>query len=294
MKNKLLLNTVLLFLMLSWNSNAQNISSSEKTSLLWKIESDTMETTSYLFGTMHLIPREKFFFPDTLDSLVTHSDQLVMEIGGLEEQMKAVKFMMLDSGNVFDYFSKAQRDSLFNYSKEKLGYTEEQMRAMFGKMKPMVIMQMLTKEAFGESPASYEMTISTIAKQNEIPVLGLETIEEQVAIFDRLSMEEQVQMVMDAMADTSGNNQMDQLIVMYLSQDIDKLYEFTSQSELGGPSFEDDFIINRNQKWIPQLIEFMHGSNQLFIAVGAAHLGGENGLVELLREQGLRLTPVEL
>ncbi|MGM0480097.1 MAG: TraB/GumN family protein [Bacteroidota bacterium] len=294
MKNKLLI--ILFFSVVgsSWLCRAQEQQSTERSSLLWKIESDTMETPSYLFGTMHLIPREKFFFPDTLDTLITHSDQLVMEIGGLDEQMKAMKLMMLDSGNVFDYFTEAQRDSLFDFSQEKLGYNEEQMRAMFGKMKPMVLLQMMTKQAFGESPASYEMKISTIAKQNEIPVAGLETVEEQVGIFDQLSMEEQVQMVMETMADTSGNEQMERMIEMYLEQDIDELFQFTRQAEFGGPSFEDDFILTRNKNWIPQLIALMNGKKQLFVAVGAAHLGGEKGVVQLLRESGFKLTPVHL
>src|SRR5690554_5249786 len=68
------------------------------TSLLWEITGKKVKSPSYVFGTMHMIPNDDFLFPETLEEKVKESEILVMEIGGLSEQMKAMHLMMLDSG----------------------------------------------------------------------------------------------------------------------------------------------------------------------------------------------------
>lgn len=274
---------------------SQDTTSTERTSsLLWEISGKKVKSPSYIFGTMHLIPKDQFLFPKSLQEKVEEADLLVMEIGGLSEQMKGMQLMMLEEGNLFDFFSEEQADSIYTYSEENLGYTEEQLNLMFGKMKPFVLIQLMTKDAFGENPASYEMSLEKIAKEKEITVEGLETIEEQMALFDSIPMEDQVEMVMSSLrnADSSAV-ETQKLIDAYLKQDIDALHDYMQQSESNMETFEDDFLNTRNKNWIPQIKKFVK-KNKTFIAVGAGHLGGEKGVIELLRKEGYTLTPVEL
>ena len=278
-----------------FNGFSQDTTSTDRTSsLLWEISGKKVKSPSYIFGTMHLIPKDQFLFPESLQEKVRNADLLVMEIGGLSEQMKGMQLMMLDEGNLFDFFSEDQADSIYDYSEENLGYSEEQLNTMFGKMKPFVLIQLMTKNAFGESPASYEMSLEKIAKEKEIPVEGLETIEEQMALFDSIPMEDQVEMVMSSLrnADSSAV-ETQKLIDAYLEQDIDALHRYMQQSESNMETFEDDFLNKRNENWVPQIKKFVK-KNKIFIAVGAGHLGGEKGVIELLRKEGYTLTPVEL
>jgi hypothetical protein len=263
-------------------------------SLLWEVTGKKVKSPSYIFGTMHLIPNDDFLFPETLKDKVKASDILVMEIGGLGEQMKAMKLMMLDSGTMFDYFTEEQLDSIFTYTKENLGFEEAQMRMAFGKMKPFVLLQLFTKDAFGENPQSYEMSLEKIAKANEIEVLGLETIEEQMGFIDNLSSDDQVNMIMEALrSGDDGEEEMKKLIDIYLSQDINKIHSFAVNSDVSSPEFEEDFLNNRNKNWITPIKKIIK-KNKAFIAVGAAHLGGPNGVIELLKAEGYTLTPVKL
>ncbi|PHR46258.1 MAG: hypothetical protein COA32_11940 [Fluviicola sp.] len=274
---------------------SQDTTSTERTSsLLWEISGKKVKSPSYIFGTMHLIPKDQFLFPESLQDKVKNADLLVMEIGGLSEQMKGMQLMMLEEGNLFDFFTQEQADSIFTYSEENLGYTEEQLRTMFGKMKPFVLIQLMTKNSFGESPASYEMSLEKIAKENETSVEGLETIEEQMALFDNIPMEEQVEMVMSSLrnADSSAV-ETQKLIDAYLNQDIDSLHQYMKQSDSEMSGFEDDFLNKRNKNWIPLIKQYIK-KNKTFIAVGAGHLGGEKGVIELLRQEGYTLTPIEL
>lgn len=266
----------------------------DSSSLLWEISGKKVKSPSYIFGTMHIIPNEDFLFPESLKSKVKKSDVLVMEIGGLSEQMKAMNMMMLDSGSMFDYFNEAQQDSIFDYTEEHLGFSEEQMKMAFGKMKPFVLMQLFTKEAFGNNPASYEMTLEQIAKSEEIEVQGLETIEEQMGFIDKLSPEEQVNMIMETLrSEDKGMSQTRELIDIYLTQDIEKIYQYTITSDMSSPEFEEEFLVKRNKAWIKPIRKLIK-KNKSFIGVGAAHLGGPDGVIQLLKNEGYTLTPVKL
>src|SRR5690554_4710223 len=263
-------------------------------SLLWEVTGKKVKSPSYIFGTMHLIPNDDFLFPETLKEKVQGSDILVMEIGGLSEQMKAMQLMMLDTGTMFDYFNKEQLDSLFTYTETELGFDEAKMRMAFGKMKPFVLLQLFTKDAFGENPQSYEMSLEKIAKANEIEVLGLETVEEQIGFIDNLSSKEQVDMIMEALrSGDTGEIEMRKLIEVYLSQDIDEIHKYATTSDMSSPEFEEDFLNKRNKNWIAPIQKIIK-KNKAFIAVGAAHLGGPQGVIELLKAEGYTLTPVKL
>jgi uncharacterized protein YbaP (TraB family) len=219
-----------------------------------------------------------------------------MEIGGISEDVNLIKYMMLDTGNVFNYFTDEQLDSLFEYTEKELGYDEENMRMMFSKMKPLVIMQLMTKNTFGENPESYELTLEKIAKGDSIEIQGLETIEDQVAIFDKISIEKQVDMLVASLnanySDVDSTSSVE-IIEVFLTQDIDSIYRYTKTAggEMG--NMEKDFLTDRNQNWIPQIRKFIK-RNKCFIAVGAGHLGGPNGVIQLLRNEGYELTPVKL
>ena len=266
----------------------------ESSSLLWEIKGKKVKSPSYLFGTMHLIPQENFLFPESLKEKVKHSELLIMEIGGIVEQLSAVQFMMLKEGSLFDFFSKEQRDSLFHYFENTLNQDSSTVVSRYSKMKPMVLLQLLTQESFGENPASIEMSLEAIARKNNVKIEGLETIEQQIGFFDKMTMEEQVEMVMTALRNTDNSKEeTEKLIALYLNQNIDSLAAMISNSEMGSDSFEKEFLTNRNADWIPQIKTYIK-KNNCFIAVGAGHLGGPNGVVALLRKEGYTVEPVLL
>jgi uncharacterized protein YbaP (TraB family) len=264
-----------------------------ETSLLWEIKGKKVKSPSYLFGTMHLIPKDKFYFPEELQEKVRNSEVLMMEIGGISEQMKAANKMFLSEGSVFDFFSKTQQDSLFNYMKDELGLSESDARARYGRLKPLALMQLMTQNTFGESPESYELRLEMIAKKNGLQIAGLETVEEQMAIFDKIPNSEQAEMIMATVRGQNSETETNRLIELYLAQDIDALAKTITESEGSGFSnFEEDFLTARNKRWIP-LIQKAIRKNTCFIAVGAGHLGGPEGVIQLLREAGYTVEPIK-
>jgi uncharacterized protein YbaP (TraB family) len=266
----------------------------KESSLLWKIEGPGIPKGSYLFGTMHMIEKEYFIFPDKLEKIVKKSEQLVMELAGLPNQKDAMKYVLLEEGTFFDYFSKEQTDSILIWAKKEFKMDEAAFRSTMSKMKPFVVVQMATQIHFMGKTESYEMTLEEIAKTNKLSISGLETIEQQMAFFDDLTKEQQAEMVMEGIRDSEKSIEtMKEMEVLYQGQNVDSLY-LMIQDEGGVISAESaDFLDNRNAAWVPQIKE-MIASKRCFIAVGAGHLGGPNGVIRLLEKEGYTLTPVEL
>lgn len=272
----------------------------EERALLWKIEGNGINTKSYLFGTVHIIEETQFFFPKKLQKIVSKSDVLTMEIAGLPEPMEALRLSMLKEGSFFDFFTKEQTDSIIVWVEEHTSISETGFRMMVDKMKPFVVSVMLT-ELDESNPTrgmankkSYEVELEAIAKDKKLEVMGLETVTEQLGIFDALSEDEQVEMVMTTIRSegNSGAEETAKIMTLFAAQDIDGLYKMIAEDDsMEGMSAL--LLDDRNKRWIP-MIEEMVADKSTFIAVGAGHLGGPNGVIRLLEAQGYTLTPIEL
>lgn len=295
---KLFIILFLFFSIVSVNCRAQEKNTTEfpmtKSSLLWKIEGPGVQKGCYLFGTMHLIEKEYFIFPDKLQKLLKKSDQLVMELAGLPNQMEAMKLVQLKEGTFFDFFTAEQTDTILAWAKSEMNMEEKTFRATMSKMKPFVVVQMATQIHFMGKTESYEMSFEKIALVNKIEIKGLETIEQQMALFDNLTNEQQTEMVMETIREGDKGLELTKTMEqVYTRQNVDSLY-IMLQDEGGLLSEEQaNFLDNRNKNWIPQ-IKMMIADKKTFIAVGAGHLGGPNGIIRLLEKEGYVLTPVEL
>jgi uncharacterized protein YbaP (TraB family) len=265
-------------------------------SLLWMVTKDDSQDTSFVFGTMHIIQKEYFFFPDVLKDVISASDLVVLEIGEeMNNPFKAMNLLKLEEGkSMFDFFNEAQTDSLLAWAQNEMGYSEETFRTMFGKMKPFVIVSAASAGDMLKNSESYERTIMKIQKEKEIKLEGLETLEEQMSIFDDLTDEEQAKMVMEAIkGGDEANKELQEMIRLYTTQNIDSMYQMIHNDSDAIANKESEFLDDRNTKWIPKM-EKMMLDKRVFFAVGAAHLGGDIGVLELLRKEGFHVTPVKL
>lgn len=277
--------------------SAPSFEEGTKNSLLWQITGNGIKDTSYVFGTMHLIDKEYFYFPDNLKELIKSSDLVVLEIGEeLNDPFKAMSLLKLDEGeSLFDFFNEAQEDSIITWVEEKAGFNETQFRAMFGGMKPFVLISLGTEMDMAKDGESYERTIMAIQSENKIPLQGLETLEDQISVFDNFSDEEQANMVMETIRNSGEDSEimMKNLMRLYHEQNIDSLNIMIHEEGETLADKEDELLSNRNHKWIPK-INKMVADKKVFIAVGAGHLAGENGVLQLLREEGYTVTPLKL
>ncbi len=263
-------------------------------SLLWKIEGNGIKNPSYLFGTMHIIEKDYFYFPASLEKLVKKSSVLVMEIAGIPDQMEVMKYLLLKDETFFDYFTPEQKDTILVWAQDKLKMDEKTFTTSFSKFKPFVVVQTATQMQFMGKTESYEMTLQKIAAEKKIEMEGLETIADQMKIFDDLTKEQQAEMVMAGIRDEEKSaSQMKLMQQIYVRQNIDSLYNLIHSDGGVLADEQNSFLDQRNKNWIPKIKNYA-SKGKAFIAVGAGHLGGENGVIRLLENEGYKVTPVKM
>jgi uncharacterized protein YbaP (TraB family) len=130
------------------------------------------------------------------------------------------------------------------------------------------------------------------AQKGKKEIVGLETVSEQLDLFDNLPIDSVIKDIMSVVNGKSTDiSDYQKLVAAYKKQDLPALYKYIKESgeldkDLGG------FLDVRNEKWIPKMTSMMD-IHPMFFAVGAGHLYGENGLISLLRKAGYTVTPLK-
>lgn len=140
---------------------------------------------------------------------------------------------------------------------------------------------------------SYEMELYQIADKLGKTTGGLETVDFQISLFDKIPYEAQAKMLVESIktADVE-NDSFKKMTEMYVSQNIEAMVSMISEGKNEITGFEDDLLYQRNRNWIP-VIGAEAGKQPSFFAVGAGHLAGENGVIHLLRKAGYKVRPVK-
>jgi uncharacterized protein YbaP (TraB family) len=287
--------------------------------LLWQINGKKIKKNSYLYGTIHMIEREDFFMPDYVKEAFSKSKKIIFEInpeemneGALIGQMMRMMFMP-EGTTLKDLLGEE------DYTKVKQKLNENPMVSMLGEMvdriKPIILSALLEQGdmgadgggsdplgggllggGMGEDITSYEGEFTIMAQEEDKPMGGLETVEFQMSMFDSIDLEDQAQMLVEALnSDGSsaedGADMLDQMVELYKDLDVHGLYMMIHEQSSGSMDFEEQFLTMRNKNWIPLMRDMMK-EQPTFFAVGAGHLGGEEGVIALLRKEGYILTPI--
>jgi uncharacterized protein YbaP (TraB family) len=157
-------------------------------------------------------------------------------------------------------------------------------------LKPFFFSSALAQEQMGNTK-SYEMEFNKMAKKNRKKTMGLETMEYQLETINKISIDDQAKMLMEEF-DKNPTEQFNDLLLLYLNEDLNGLYSIVNSESSQINNFNQDFLDVRNKNWIP-VIESQIKVNSTFIAVGAAHLPGENGVINLLQKKGYKVEPVK-
>ena len=131
-----------------------------------------------------------------------------------------------------------------------------------------------------------------MAKEQGKEIIGVETLEEQLAVFDKIPYKKQAELLVQGITDIDkSKKEFAQMIAAYKKQDLDGFEKIFKESEQGLDEFADVLLLQRNKSWIP-VIEREAKEKPTFFAVGAGHLGGKQGVIQLLRQQGYTVKPV--
>jgi len=260
-------------------------------SLLYKVSRDDMQPF-YVFGTIHLISEERFEFPEHYKEILARCDKLVLELDMDDPELQNTFMSLLTAkdGETLDKLLSEedyQKASAFFEEKVKMDLQ------LFNGLKPFYLNNLLYPSMIEGEIKSYELYLTQLAQELGKEVEGLETVEFQVELFDNIPAKEQANMFMDLVNDFEKNQKMfADMVKLYQQKDPEALYKYMTNNMADYKKYQEILLDNRNEKWMQELSSFTQ-EGSTFFAVGAGHLGGEMGLLNLLKQEGFKLKAIE-
>lgn len=286
---------VLLVSLLSMYSYAQQ--TDKNNTLLWKISGNGLNKPSYLFGTIHMLCADDAVLSSNMKNAINNCDEVYLEVDmdNLIEMLGAVgKMKMTGDTTLQDLLSKEDYEKVKNYFETKSSMLPF---AMLETFKPILAASTLEEGSLPcENTAMMEQVIMEQAKQNKKKIKGLETMSYQAGLLDsipyKLQAQQLVSYIDSASTGDKEDQQMKEMFKAYNNQDLKKLEDLMVETDAGMAGFTDLLLYHRNQNWVKKL-KLLMGEKSLVVAVGAGHLPGEKGVINLLRKEGYTVTPVE-
>lgn len=259
--------------------------------LLWKISGRGLRQPSYLFGTIHLMCAQDVRLSEPVRRAFSSSRQVVMELDmdspTIQQEMQAS--MKMRNGQTLQKLLKARDYArVRHYLKTKADIPIAQV----GMLKPFLVSSLLYSNLVGCSPISYESVLVKLAQEQHKEITGLETAQEQMGFFDKIPYAVQSRLLANLVKrEAEARQEFQQLVALYKAQDIEALRAVTTQSAFSFPGYDKMLLDDRNQRWVGAITR-QAALEPTFFAVGAAHLAGPYGLLQLLRQQGYQVRPV--
>lgn len=262
--------------------------------MLWQISGNGLTKPSYLYGTVHVISQEDYFLGKNVSKKINNSDELIMEIDlNNMDIMSIAKISVLPDGKLIkDYMNDTDYNILQSFMEDSIGIKKFTFENAYGKLKPFFLEQLIYYKFLGQEKESYEQNFKKIAEDKKIQISGLETYEEQLKFIDEIPIEDQLKSMVKTIKNYSSETaKLNQLVKDYKAQNITALTESFESDE--DQKLKIKLIDKRNQNWIPKLKSIMLNKS-CFVAVGAGHLGGDFGLINLLKKQGYTVEPISI
>ncbi len=269
-------------------SNAQQL----ENSTLWKIEGNDLEKASYLFGTIHMTCDA--ILEDDVKKALDETTQVVLELDmddpSLQSKMMQGMYMK-DGKTLKDFVSEEDYMAIDSLFKNTMGIPVK----MLENVKPFFLTAMLYPKLIDcSTPSSFEEALIEVAKEQGEDVNGLETVEEQLKVFDDIPYKVQAE---DLARSAKDNMEYDKKVFakmykVYEEEDITEMLEMMNdKNQTSISKYQNLLLENRNKNWVTKIGDFAK-EQPTFFGVGAAHLAGKNGVIKLLRKAGYTVTPV--
>ena len=286
-----------LFLILAISSSPLNIQAQDPDQgLLWEISGNNMPQSSYLFGTIHFISNKDFFMTkqikETMKVCKILSTETLMNHHTRNELNRNAH--LPDGGSLEDLMSPEDYEKVKSFFVSQLRVKRLRFDLHYKHLKPLVLSTTMTMLHLGNSVKFYETEFLKLARKYDMETLGLETIEVEIEAMNHFPLEDQVAALLHSVENFDQHfGDFEELVDAYKAGDLESILQITLRPSEDNYEFHRHFIDYRNVDWLTKMDKKMDLA-PTFFAVGAAHLGGDNGLIKLLRQKGYTLNAVEI
>lgn len=274
--------------------------------VLYEITKDGL-APSYLFGTVHLTDPRVTKLSKNVTKALSSSKILALEVAELSPKATAAAvarstdLVLFNDGRTLDGLLSAKE---FELVVDRLEASDTP-RHLARQFKPWVVSMILTvSKCEGQKIAKgglvLDMKLAEQARKSAIPVVGLETIEHQLELASKVPLDDQLQLLRASIVYAERSNDlMETVLQLYLRRQLSYAVPLqivlAEKAGIDGTilrSFRREQIEQRNQRMAERALKLLEAGGA-FVAVGALHLPGENGLVALFRRAGFTVLAIE-
>ena len=268
----------------------QSYKSRTKSNFLWSAKKG--KSTIYLLGSIHLLPRELEMLDRAIEAGYNDSKIIVFEtnIDNLSDpafEAKVTNLGLLPPGQTLEQQVSKQTYGLLQQKVNELGLQVE----VFNQFKPWLCALTLTSmelQKMGFNPNyGIDKRFFDRAKQDGKELRFLETTDEQLELFAGMSRQEEDSFLAKVLQELDSTRaKVLDLTNAWKSGDPDKLASMVKVEFEGYPEIYTRMLVERNQKWVKHIEDFSGQDGNSFVVVGAAHLVGDDSILELLKKKG--------
>lgn len=285
-KNNLLFHLLITLSLLSQFAFAQD---KDAYSLLWKIEGNNLDKPSYLFGTMHIDDARVFNFSDAVMPAIENTEYFALEVNA-DSLITAIINKKYDiSAN--EFYKNLLQPKVYNSLLKRFEEVNEFSLIDSEIMSPDQVLSMLIPDIDKDDDKSTFVDFHLLGQARTMnkKITGLENVEDQMNYFDNLSDEQKTEEIVSHLSiDVDSINRTKEIMTkVYATGDLNKIAAFVNQYD-----FIDETMISRNKVMSTNIIDIMK-KGSLFAGVGAAHLVGKDNVIELLQNEGYKVSVVE-
>ncbi|MFT2008902.1 TraB/GumN family protein [Pontibacter sp. 13R65] len=268
-------------------------------SLLWEISGNGLKQPSYLYGTFHLLNDSYLNSVPEVKQHFNKSKAVVVEAEiDSSKMMQLAGYMIMPDKKISELLSAEEYQLVAIETKNILGFD----LAMLEHMKPVSLMLMLSVTEYQQLEAvkqydgqALDMYFASQGRNTNKKMYFLETLEQQMQLlYSHHTLEEQAkQLVEFVTAKDSALSIQEDLTKLYFDKDLEAMMAATETwNKMMGEEDMTYLLDDRNKAWMTKLPQIMQ-AQPTFIAVGAMHLPGENGLLQLLQKAGYKVKPLQ-
>jgi len=257
---------------------------------VWAIRGD--HNTVYLAGSIHLLKAADSKLPPAFDHAYGDSKALVMEIAIDKVDPVAIAGWMMEHGMLKDGATLKsvigdERYKRVSTEAERLGIPMEAADMLEPWALGMQLLELQYAQLGFDPQQGVEQQLQHRAQTDGKPISGLETVDQQLGILQGMSYPDQARfldMIVTEMHDVESETQ--SVVTAWRSGDSAKLSTLLSDEYKSFPALYRMLVADRNKRWVPQIEKLLHENQDYFVVVGALHLVGDGGLLELMRRDG--------
>jgi uncharacterized protein YbaP (TraB family) len=261
--------------------------------LLWEISGNGMKKPSYLFGTMHILCAEDAQLSERLKDIIKNSDVIYFELDmdDMQEMMGALQYLRMNDGQkISELLTKEEYAKVETYFKDN---NFPMPLSLMNRFKPYFVSSLIGEQMLTcQQKNGMEMQIMNESKKYKKDIKGLESTKFQASIFDSIPYDKQAKDLVSYIDSIDNYKKvMLEMVDVYRQQDLVRMDSLMHKSDPGMEEYMDILLYDRNKRWVEDIPNIISGKSVLF-AVGAGHLPGEEGVINLLRKAGYKVSPL--